>query len=47
MQIEINRRLDIIKSITYQPPLLKKSDDIFFEDEHSPHSEYCLINIFY
>ncbi|KAG8181358.1 hypothetical protein JTE90_008834 [Oedothorax gibbosus] len=35
IQLEINRRLDIVKNIAYQPPLIKKSDEIYFSDENS------------
>lgn len=41
----MNRRLDVIKTITYQPPLLKKTEEIYFEDEHSPHSE-CILKLY-
>ncbi|XP_054714779.1 protein C1orf43 homolog [Uloborus diversus] len=33
LQNEINRRLEIVKTIFYQPPLLKKSDEKFFQEE--------------
>ncbi|XP_042903509.1 protein C1orf43 homolog [Parasteatoda tepidariorum] len=34
---EINRRLDVVKTISYQPKLLKKSDEIYFQDEIPYH----------
>lgn len=41
VQHELNRRLDVIKSIAYQPTLLKKSDEIYFTEEANSIHKPC------
>ncbi|PRD24520.1 UNVERIFIED_CONTAM: hypothetical protein NCL1_43512 [Trichonephila clavipes] len=41
VQNEINRRLDVIKSISYQPTLLKKSDEVYFTEEANSIQKPC------
>ncbi|GBO20295.1 hypothetical protein AVEN_197183-1, partial [Araneus ventricosus] len=43
VQSEINRRLDVVRTIAYQPILLRKSDEIYFTEEaNSIHSKYYI-----
>ncbi|KAF8794223.1 Protein C1orf43 like protein [Argiope bruennichi] len=41
VQNEINRRLDVVKTIAYQPTLLKKSDEIYFTEEANSIHKPC------
>ncbi|CAL1265346.1 unnamed protein product [Larinioides sclopetarius] len=41
VQNEINRRLDVVRTIAYQPTLLRKSDEIYFTEEANSIHKPC------